>query len=141
MTINYLVLIALSLVEVVLLVLLLVFFFRLRRSQALLNKLQSRQEEFLNRIDFNSELEHQMLVTFEQRQQELAALDQALTERTKELEDLIVKADKIVRSPQSMKNVILSGYRQGRTIPQLAKATGLAVDEIELILKSNPLEK
>ena len=136
MTINYFVLVALCLVEMLLLIMVLIFFVRLRRSQSLLNKLQSRQEEFLNRLDFNAALEQQMLATFEQRQKELTALDQALCVRSRELEELIVKADKIIRSPQSMKNIVLSGYRQGRSISELAKATGMSVDEVELIIKS-----
>ena len=136
MTINYFILAALCLVEMFLLIMVLIFFVRLRRSQSLLNKLQSRQEDFLNRLDFNAALEQQMLATFEQRQKELSALDQALCERSRELEELIVKADKIIRSPQSMKNIVLSGYRQGRSVSDLAKATGMSVDEVELILKS-----
>lgn len=124
-----------SLTELLVLVVVLVFFFRLRRSEALLNTLQEKQEALLKKLHFNAELEQELVTTFEQRQAVLQGLDQALEARAQELAKLLKQTESVCRSPQFLREVILSGRRQGRTIPDLATSTGLSVDEVELILE------
>ena len=123
-----------SLTELIVLVVVLFFFFRLRRSEALLNSLQEKQETLLKKLHFNAELEQELVSTFEQRQAGLENLDQALEARSRTLEKLLKQAESVCRSPQFLREIILSGRRQGRSIPELASSTGLSVDEVELIL-------
>ncbi|WP_461210611.1 hypothetical protein [Desulfocurvus sp. DL9XJH121] len=124
-----------SLTELVVLVVVLVFFFRLKRSEALLSALQENQENLLKKLHFNAELEQELVSTFAQRQAGLEKLDEALDAKTRELEKLIKQAESVSRSPQFLREIILSGRRQGRTIPELASSTGLSMDEVELILE------
>lgn len=124
-----------SLTELFVLVVVLIFFFRLRRSEALLNSLQENQESLLKKLHFNAELEQELVSTFERRQNDLQLLDQALERRANTLEKLLKQAEGVCRSPQFLREAILSGRRQGRSVPDLATATGLSVDEVELILE------
>ncbi len=117
-----------TLAEIVLLGGVLFFFLRLRRSEALMTQLQSNQEQLLERLQRNAELEHDLVATFAQRQAELRTLDQRLEERAVE------QAEGILRSPQFLRELILNKRRQGQTAQQIARAAGLAVDEVELIL-------
>ncbi len=123
-----------TLAEIVLLGGVLFFFLRLRRSEALMTQLQSNQEQLLERLQRNAELEHDLVATFAQRQAELRTLDQRLEERTVELRRLLEQAEGILRSPQFLRELILNKRRQGQTAQQIARAAGLAVDEVELIL-------
>ena len=50
------------------------------------------------------------------------------------LQDLLEQAEAISRSPQFLRELIITGKKKGRTSSQLAKATGLSLDEVELIL-------
>lgn len=123
-----------TLAEIVLLGGVLFFFLRLRRSEALMTQLQSNQEELLERLQRNAELEHDLVATFAQRQAELRSLDQRLEERAAELRRLLEQAEGILRSPQFLRELILNKRRQGQSAQQIARAAGLAVDEVELIL-------
>ena len=123
-----------SLMEVLLLAVVILFFWRLRRSEAILNKLQQKQEELLNRLHFNEEMEQELMASFEERQRELAGLEEVLSARSAELKKLISRAEEIGRSPHVLREIILKGHRQGRPAKDLARATGLSVDEVELIL-------
>lgn len=123
-----------TLAEIVLLGGVLFFFLRLRRSEALMTQLQSNQEELLERLQRNAELEHDLIATFAQRQAELRSLDQRLEERAAELRRLLEQAEGILRSPQFLRELILNKRRQGQSAQQIARAAGLAVDEVELIL-------
>ncbi len=123
-----------TLAEIVLLGGVLFFFLRLRRSEALMTQLQSNQEQLLERLQRNAELEHDLVATFAQRQAELRTLDQRLEERAVELRRLLEQAEGILRSPQFLRELILNKRRQGQTAQQIARAAGLAVDEVELIL-------
>ncbi len=123
-----------SLVELALFVLLLVFFARLRRSEELLLTLQQGQSKLMLSLAQNEELEKELVASFSQRQSELQALDQRLEERAAKLQKLLDQADKISRSPQFLREVILAGARRGKTPAQLAKGAGLSLDEVELIL-------
>ena len=128
------ILVFISLVEVILLAVLVLFFLRLKRSEALLTELQARQEEFVNKLHFNSELEAEMVLSFQERQKELAGLDQAIERRAAGLKQLIAKAESITRSPDTLKQMVLGGHRRGQSPAMLAKATGLSLEEVELIL-------
>lgn len=124
-----------SLVELALLSVVVVFFLRLKKSEVLLGQLQSRQAEFLNKLTFNAQLEQEMVSTFEKRQAELAQLDQELEARAKDLGRLLRQADELCRSPQFLRQIILAGHGQGKTPEVMAKATGLSVEEVEMILE------
>uniref|UniRef100_B8DQ86 DUF2802 domain-containing protein n=1 Tax=Nitratidesulfovibrio vulgaris (strain DSM 19637 / Miyazaki F) TaxID=883 RepID=B8DQ86_NITV9 len=134
MTVSLWLIIFVSAVEVALLGVLLVFFLRLRRSEALLNRLQANQTQLLERLRQNAELEQELVATFAQRQEQLRHLDQRLEERAQALRSLLEQAEGISRSPQFLREVILNGHRKGRSLDQIARSTGLSVDEVELIL-------
>ncbi|MFO7727249.1 MAG: hypothetical protein R6X11_02870 [Desulfonatronovibrio sp.] len=123
-----------SATEIVLLVLVFIFFYRLRKSESLLSQLQKNQKNFIERLDFNAQMEKELVSTFEQRQKELINLEAKMDQRIKELNKLIQQADKYTRSPQFMKNLIVTGHQNGRSIDDLVKATGLSRDEVELIV-------
>lgn len=134
MSLSFWTLALFSVAELVLLAALLVFFLRLRRSEALLSRLQANQENLMDRLRLNAELEQELVVSFAQRQEELRRLDSRLEERAADLRQLLEKAETVSRSPHFLREVIINGRRKGRTVEQLAKATGMAVDEVELIL-------
>ena len=123
-----------SLFELAILGGVLVFYLRLRRSEALLNALQGNQESLLARIEMNARLEKEIVATFAQRQAELRNLDEKLEERTLELRRLLEQAEGISRSPQFLRELILNGRRKGLNSRQIAKNSGLSVDEVDLIL-------
>lgn len=134
MTISLWIIILVSVVEMALLGVLLLFFLRLRRSEALLNRLQANQAQLLDRLRQNAELEQELVATFAQRQEQLRHLDRRLEERADALRRLLEQAEGISRSPQFLREVILNGHRKGRSLEQIARSTGLSVDEVELIL-------
>lgn len=134
MTISLWIILLVSAVELALLGVLLAFFLRLRRSEALLNRLQANQNQLLDRLRQNAELEQELVATFAQRQEQLRHLDQRLEERAEALRRLLEQAEGISRSPQFLREVILNGHRKGHSLEQIARATGLSVDEVELIL-------
>lgn len=123
--------------ELVLLLLVVLFFSRLRRSEELLAKLQQNQDSLLKKLDFNARLEHELVSSFLKRQAELAELDQQLEERRGQLEKLVKKAEEYSRSPDFLRQIIVNGSRRGQSTQALAKATGLTLDEVELILVQN----
>lgn len=123
-----------SLTELALLVVVLVFFLRLRRSEALLGALQDKQEELLRKLHFNAELEQELVSTFTERQEMLSRLDERLQDRAADLEKLLKQAEQVSRSPRFLRELVLSGHRQGKPAQALAMATGLSVDEVELII-------
>ncbi len=131
------ILIFLSLAELILFILLLAFFRRLKHSEQLLTKLQSGQQNLLDKLQANAELEHEITQTFAVRQQELQVLNQLLQQRSDELQKLVEQAEAISRSPQFLRELIITGTKKGRSPLQLAKATGLSLDEIELILSES----
>jgi len=128
------ILVASTLAETLLLVLAVFFFRKLKQSEALVRSLQDRQAEFLQRLDFNARLEKEIIGTFAQRQEELAALEEKLNHRAVEMRRLLEQAENFTKSPQFLRQTILSGFRRGQSPQALAQATGLSVDEVELIL-------
>ncbi len=127
-------LIALSCAEIALFVMLLRFLNRLRRSEDLLTRLQDGQQSLLDKLRTNAELERELMHSFIARQAELQLLNQKLEDRAKELSQLVEQAESISRSPQFLRELIIAGTKKGRLPQQLAKSTGLSLDEVELIL-------
>lgn len=123
-----------SVLELIVLGGVLFFYLRLRRSEAMLNALQGNQEALLARIEMNARLEREIVATFAQRQAELQNLDEKLEERARDLRRLLEQAEGISRSPQFLRELILNGRRKGLTSRQIARNSGLSVDEVELIL-------
>ena len=132
--ISYWVLASSTLVEILLLVLAFFFFLKLKKSELLVRSLQDRQEEFLQRLDMNARLEQEIVSTFAKRQEELVALEEKLHYRALEMRRLLEQAENFTKSPQFLRQTILSGFRRGQSAQALAQATGLSVDEVELIL-------
>ena len=128
------ILIALTLAEIVLFALVLRFLNRLRASEDLLTRLRDGQESLLDKLRANAELERELMQSFTARQSELQALNTRLEERAEELSRLVEQAEAISRSPQFLRELILSGAKKGRSPLQLAKSTGLSLDEVDLIL-------
>jgi hypothetical protein len=120
--------------EIILLAVVILFFLRLKKSEALLSGLQSKQEEFIKRLQFNTQLENELVSTFEQRQQELVAINDEIEKRSADLKKLVNLANEYCKSPQFMREVILNGHRAGKSAKQLAKSTGLGIEEVELII-------
>ena len=128
------ILIVISLAELVLFVLLLRFFSRLRRSEHLLTELSEGQQVLMDKLRTNAELERELMQTFSARQAGLQQLNASLDQRAAELAALLEQAQAVSRSPQFLRELIIAGRKKGRTSSQLAKATGLSLDEVELIL-------
>ncbi len=80
-----------SVTEIILLIAVIIFFMRLRKSEELVTKLQSKQQEFINKLHFNAQLENELMNTFEERQDELAKLDLLLDQKTKNLRRYFLK--------------------------------------------------
>lgn len=127
-----------SLFELAILAGVFVFYRRLRKSEGLLNALQDNQASLLARIEMNAQLEKEIVATFAQRQAELRNLDAKLEEKAQELRRLLEQAEGITRSPQFLRELILNGRRKGQSSRQIARNSGLGVDEVELILAQNP---
>ena len=137
MNISNLLLMTFTVTEIFLLVVVIFFFLRLKKSEELISKVQSNQEQFVNKLHFNAQLEQEMIETFTQRQQELAKLDKEIEVKEKRLRKLVKQAEKFCSSPQYLRQIILSGAKQGRSTLELAKATGLSIDEVELIMEQH----
>lgn len=131
---NTTVLLVLTGAEMLLLGLILLFFLRLRRSEQLLTMLQANQDALLDRLTRNAELEHELVATFAQRQEQLLQLNSRMDDRIQTLRRLLEQAEGISRSPHFLREVILNCQKKGQSPEQIAAATGLARDEIELIL-------
>lgn len=162
-------LIALTVTEFLLLLVVLLFFKRLKRSEALLEQLQQKQQQFVAKLAFSAELEQELVSSFDERQKILADLEQRLSERSKELEDLLERSERArpasqgrataqryapaskptgeraVSRPQSSRansaqnevparQIVLKGHERGLSPRTLAQASGLSLDEVELIL-------
>ena len=134
MTLPLWIILLVTLAETVLVLLVLFFFVRLKRSEALISRMQANQEKMLERMHRNAELEQDLVASFSQRQEHLRILNQRLEERAVTLQRLLDQAEGITRSPHFLREVILNGRRKGLSVPQIAQNAGLAEDEVELIL-------
>jgi len=124
----------LTLAECVMIILVLLFFSRLKRSEALIFRLQSNQEDMLERMYRNAALEQELVESFAQRQEQLHMLNKKLEDRAATLQRLLEQAEGITRSPHFLREVILNNNRKGLSPAQIAQKTGLSEDEVELIL-------
>ena len=97
-------------------------------------QLSQGQDTLMDKLKTNAELERELMQTFAVRQAELQNLNERLEARTRTLQELLEQAEAISRSPQFLRELILTGKKKGRTSSQLAKSTGLSLDEVELIL-------
>lgn len=129
-----LLLVLVSMAELALLSVVVAFFQRLKRSEALVQNLQARQSELVRKLQLNAQLEQELVESFRRRQEELSRLDRLLAERTKQLDSLVKQAETFTQSPRFLRQVILTGHGEGKPIPALAKATGLSVDEVAIII-------
>lgn len=120
--------------EFVLFFLLLSFFRRLRKSEDLLLKLQAGQTSLLASLEQNAQLEKDLIASFVDRQAGLKSLDMQLEERAASLSRLLNQAEAVSRSPQFLRELILSGVRRGKSPMELARGTGLSLDEVNLII-------
>lgn len=134
MQISLWILITSTAVEILLVILAVLFFLRLKKSEALVRSLQERQHEFLQRLDFNASLEKEIISSFEARQKELTLLEEKLQQRADDLRRLLDQAENFTQSPQFLRQTILNGVKRGQSVAVLAKATGLSIDEVELIV-------
>ena len=129
------ILLVLSAVELILFFLLLKFFRRLRRSEEMFARLQSDQDSLLEKLRLNAELEQELMHSFAERQEELEALNAKLEERARQISDLLAQAETVSRSPRFLRELILEGAKKGRSADQLARSTGLSLDEVRLIME------
>jgi uncharacterized protein HemX len=127
-------LIALTGSELVLLILIVGFFARLRRSEDMLQALQDNQAELMGKLKKSAELEQELLESFEQRQRELVRLEDKLAARERDLSKLLKQAEEMSRSPEFLRQVVTAGVKKGQSAKDIAKATGLALDEVQLIM-------
>ncbi len=139
MQISAFLLLALTAAELLLLLVVIAFYLRLRKSEALIARMQTKQEEFLVKLRANAQLEQDLVDNFGQRQEELTRLDSEIGERVIVLNKLLKQADEYARSPQFLRQIVITGHRQGKSIKELAKATGIAADEVELIIDQSGL--
>lgn len=134
MQLSFWLLALVTIFEFVFFFLLLSFFRRLRKSEELLLKLQAGQNSLLVNVEQNAQLEKDLIASFVERQRELKHLDMQLEERAAQLTKLLGQAEAVSRSPQFLRELILTGVRQGKAPLELARATGLSLDEVKLIL-------
>lgn len=130
----YLLFALITIIELLLFFLIWRFFRRLKQSESLLADLRNGQSQLLAKIEMNAHLESELMQSFKQRQMELSRLDMHLEERVNTLKALVEQAGEVSRSPQLLREIIINGNRKGYSLGQLAKSTGLSVDEVELIL-------
>jgi predicted Holliday junction resolvase-like endonuclease len=123
-----------SITELVLFIMLLRFFSRLRKSENVYLRLAGDQRALMEKLQANAALERELVQSFAVRQAELQKLDKDLEKRAGDLRALLEQAERVGRSPQFLRGLIRSGSRQGRSPAQLARATGLSLDEVQLIL-------
>ena len=137
---NTATLVAVTAAELALIILVLLFFIRLRRSEQMLSALQSNQDDLMERMLRNAELEQEMVASFAQRQQELTLLNRAMEDRILNLRKLLDQAEGITRSPHFLREVILNCRRKGQSVDEIVRRTGLARDETELILAREAMQ-
>jgi len=124
-------------IELVLLLVLIGLIVRVRRSEKFMAQLRQNQQELLEKMQFNAQLEQELVSSFQERQAQLSKLDERLHKRTEELNNLLNQADKYCQSPQLIRQIILAGYKKGESPARLARRTELSVEEVEWIIEQN----
>ena len=120
--------------ELLLLTLVVGFFARLRRSEDMLQALQNNQAELMRKLQKSAQLEQELLESFDDRQRALMRLEEKLVSREQDLSKLLRQAEEVSRSPDFLRQVVLGGLKKGQSATALAKATGISLDEVELII-------
>ena len=120
--------------ELLLLILVVGFFSRLRRSEDMLTALQNNQAELMGKLQKSAQIEQELLESFEDRQHALMRLEEKLVAREKDLSKLVKQAEEVSRSPDFLRQVVLAGLKKGQSAREMAKATGMSQDEVELII-------
>ena len=120
--------------ELVLLLLVVGFFARLRRSEDMLASLQENQAQLMLKLHKSAQLEQELLDSFEERQKALMRLEDKLVMREKELSKLLKQAEDVTRSPDLQRQAVLAGLKKGQSAKEIAKSVGLTQDEVELIV-------
>jgi predicted nuclease with TOPRIM domain len=128
---------ATTVIELVLLLVLIGLIVRVRRSEKFMAQLRQNQQELLEKMQFNAQLEQELVSSFQERQAQLSKLDERLHKRTEELNNLLNQADKYCQSPQLIRQIILAGYKKGESPARLARKTELSVEEVEWIIEQN----
>lgn len=127
-------LIFLTLAELALMAVAIFFYKRLKQSEQLIHTLYENQDALLMRLYKNTELERDLVATFTQRQEQLHSLNATMDNRIQTLQKLLQQAEGISRSPRFLRELILNAQKKGQSLAEIAASTGLAKDEIELIL-------
>jgi len=120
--------------ELVLLLLIVGFFARLRRSEDMLSALQENQAELMLKLQKSAQAEQDLLDSFEERQRALMRLEDKLAMREKDLSRLLKLAEDVTRSPDLQRQAVLVGLKKGQSAKEMAKALGITVDEVELLV-------
>ncbi len=115
----------------------LLFYLRFRKAERLLNVIQGKRETLLAEIEMNARLEKDIVASYATRQAELKNLNEKIEQRAQDLRRLLDQAEGITRSPQFLRELILNGQRKGLSAKQIARNAGLSVDEVELIMSQN----
>lgn len=133
------ILITSSFLELILLVVVIVMFLRLKKSEALMIKLKQSQKDLMDKLSFNAQLEKEIVKSFEERQRELSILDSKLQAKIEEAKKILGELQKMSSSPKFLKEIIIKGYRKGESLQSLSNRTGLSIEEIEWILEQENL--
>ncbi|GAB6888279.1 hypothetical protein JCM13304A_17780 [Desulfothermus okinawensis JCM 13304] len=135
---TYLLIIS-TIIEVFLLTTIIFIFYRLKRSEDFLLRLKQSQKELLDKLSFNEQIEKELVKSFEERQRELMILDSKLEKKLGEAREILKQLEEASNSPKVLKEIIISGYKNGESLESLAKRTGLSIEEIEWILEQQNL--
>lgn len=131
-------LIVLSFLEILLLGVVVSLFSRLKRSEEAVAEIQRRHKELQDKIGFNARMEQELVASFAERQRELVNVAEEMELREVQLKKLLRQADELLRSPHTLRKLIQEGRQQGRSLDDLARALGLTVDEVEILLIEQP---
>ncbi|MFP4213693.1 MAG: hypothetical protein ACLFRL_06240 [Desulfohalobiaceae bacterium] len=137
MGILQLLIIAASFLELCLLLVVVFLFLRLKKSEALLAQLQQDQQGLLDKMQFNAQLEQELVSSFQERQKRLVQLDKKLQQREKDLRELLQQVQEYSRSPQLIRRMVLSGHQAGESLSSLARKSGLSEEEVEWIIEQS----
>ncbi len=82
-------LLLISCIEIILLIVIVVLFVKLRRSENLIQQLRQNHNDLMEKLEFNAQLEKELVSSFNERQEALRELDQQLRKRENDLKKLL----------------------------------------------------
>ena len=135
MGVNNWILIISSILELILLIAVITILIKLKKSDILMIKLKNSQKELVEKLTFNTQLEKELIKSFEERQRELSILGSKLESKIEEARKILLELQEASSSPKLLKEIILKGYKRGETIESLSKRTGLSIEEVEWIIE------